>query len=99
MNRAKNQRWRRRVASVARLIMVGVVVPDQDYGRSPRVEDAELMRRKKTPRVVKCAGVVKCKLDGQMIVVRTFDRAYAFKRQVVLSPGPVSIANPVATLP
>ena len=79
--------------------MVGVVAPDQDYGPSHRDEVAELMRRKKTPRVVKRAVAAKCKLDGRMIVVCTFDRMYTFKRQVALSSDPVSIANPVPTLP
>ena len=58
-----------------------------------------MMRRKETPSLVTCAGSAKCKLDGRMIVVRTFDRMDAFTRQVVLSSGPVSIAMPVPTLP
>jgi hypothetical protein len=89
MKHAEKQGGRRRGTPVARLTVVG----------GCEDEAGELMRRKKTSRVVPFARSAKCKLDGRMIVVRTRGRTDAFKRQVVLSPGPVSIAKPVPTLP
>lgn len=67
--------------------------------RATSVAPPCMTRRKETPSLVQCAGSAKCKLDGRMIVVHTFDRMDAFMRQVVLSSGPVSIAMPVPTLP
>lgn len=99
MKRTETQRWRKCVALVAPPRAAANIPEGLGCSRRGMDAVADLIRRKETPCVFLHARSAECKLDGRTTYVHRFDRTDAFARQVVLSSGPVFIANRVPTLP